>query len=259
MFVVNDDLSIYCTRGDCCEIPVKHEFKQGDVVRFKATRKKDCETVVIQRDFVVDTDTDEIIISLTGEDTKIGEVISKPTDYWYEVELNPDTHPQTIIGYDEDGAKVFKLFPEGKDVDADDIEVVGKKTLQELVDYALEQAKDNGYFNGKDGEAFTYDDFTEEQLAALKGEKGDPGDPGGKGDPGNPGVYIGAEEPTDPAIGVWINPTGEETASVRSVNGSFPDENGNVTIPTSGITVEEVEAIVDSKLSSITNAEEVAY
>lgn len=186
MYVVNDDLSIYCTRGDCCEFPVKHQFKQGDVVRFKATRKKDCETVVIQRDFVVEVEADEITITLTGEDTKIGEVISKPTDYWYEVELNPDTHPQTIIGYDEDGAKVFKLFPEGKDVDAEDIEVVGKKTLQELVDYALEQARDSGEFDG---------------------EKGDKGE---KGDTGIPGVYVGTEEPTDPNVSVWVNPSGDD-------------------------------------------------
>lgn len=151
MFQVNEDLSIYCTRGDYCHIPVQHQFKTGDVVRFKVFRKKDCNTVVIQRDFTVETAADTFVISLTGEDTKIGEVISKPVDYWYEVELNPDTNPQTIIAYDEDGAKVFKLLPEGKDVDAEDIEVVGKKTLQELVDYALSQAKESGEFNGADG------------------------------------------------------------------------------------------------------------
>lgn len=151
MFVYNDDLSLFVTRGDCCQFPVTHEFHSGDVVRFKATRKKDCNTVVIQRDFLVEEDTDSFMISLTGDDTKIGEVISKPTDYWYEIELNPDTNPHTIIGYDEDGAKVFRLFPEGKDVDAEDIEVVGHKTLQELVDYALEQAKESGEFDGEDG------------------------------------------------------------------------------------------------------------
>jgi ribose 5-phosphate isomerase RpiB len=55
-------------------------------------------------------------IYLDRDDTKIGEVISKPKDYWYSVTLNDDTVPQTIIGYDDDGAKVFKLFPEGADV-----------------------------------------------------------------------------------------------------------------------------------------------
>lgn len=40
---------------------------------------------------------------------------------------------------------------------------------------------------GDKGDAFTYDDFTSEQLAALKGEKGDTGAPGAKGDPGEKG------------------------------------------------------------------------
>ena len=158
MFKVNEDKSIYVTRGDYCEIPVAavingevSKFKSGDVLRFKATKKKDCNTVVIQRDYLVDTETDAITFHLTGDDTRIGAVISKPTDYWYEVELNPDTDPQTIIGYDEDGAKVLKLFPEGADVNAEDIEVVGKQTLQDLVDTALANAKASGKFDGEDG------------------------------------------------------------------------------------------------------------
>ena len=53
---------------------------------------------------------------MTGEDTKIGQVINKPIDYWYEIELNPEINPQTVIGYDNDGAKIFKLFPEGADI-----------------------------------------------------------------------------------------------------------------------------------------------
>lgn len=83
--------------------------------------------------------------------------------------------------------------------------------------------------NGEKGDPFTYEDFTPEQLESLKGEdgkdgtmtfadlteeekaslKGDPGQRGEKGDPGNPGVYVGAEEPTDPSVIVWINPDGE--------------------------------------------------
>jgi hypothetical protein len=107
---------------------------------------------VLQRDFNVEDDTMSFVIFLSGDDTKLGEVISKPTDYWYEIELNPDTYPETIVGYDEDGAKVFRLFPEGKDVDGEDIEVVGHKTLQELVDYALETAKESGEFKGDKGD-----------------------------------------------------------------------------------------------------------
>lgn len=120
MFVINEDLSIYCTRGDAATFTVgassgdtAYTFKVGDVVRFKVFGKKDCETVVLQKDSKIMYEAEFATIALSGEDTSIGEYISKPTDYWYEVELNPDTYPQTIIGYDDEGAKVFKLFPEG--------------------------------------------------------------------------------------------------------------------------------------------------
>ena len=123
MFTLNDDLSIYATRGDIVFFTVTAEddgkpykFQAGDVVRIKIYGKKDAEKVALQKDFPVTEETESVEIFLNEEDTKIGEVISKPKDYWYEVELNPFTNPQTIIGYDEDGAKVFKLFPEGDDI-----------------------------------------------------------------------------------------------------------------------------------------------
>lgn len=125
MYLVNDDMSIYVTRGDilCLNVSatqddsgLPYEFQPGDIVRMKVYGKRDAENVVMQKDFPVVAKTDSVGVLLTEEDTKIGDVISKPTDYWYEIELNPYTNPQTLVGYDEDGAKIFKLFPEGKDL-----------------------------------------------------------------------------------------------------------------------------------------------
>jgi hypothetical protein len=125
MFTLNDDNSIYATRGDIVffDVTAKDEvtgedyiFEAGDLVRIKIYGKKAAEDVVLHKDFPVLETADAVEIFLDERDTKIGEVISKPKDYWYEVELNPLTNPQTIIGYDEDGAKVFKLFPEGADI-----------------------------------------------------------------------------------------------------------------------------------------------
>lgn len=123
MYQVNDDNSIYATRGDIVAFGVTakdngvpHQFQPGDILRINVFGKKDAETVFLQKDFAVPEITEKVQIYLTGEDTKIGEVISKPKDYWYEVVLNPDDAPQTIIGYNEDGACVFRLFPEGDDV-----------------------------------------------------------------------------------------------------------------------------------------------
>lgn len=85
---------------------------------------------------------------------------------------------------------------------------------------------------GESGKPFTYEDFTEEQLQALrgpegpegppgapgeKGEKGDTGDRGEKGEKGDSGVYVGETEPTDENISVWINPSG--TAAIPVYNG----------------------------------------
>lgn len=128
MFTVNEDMSIYVTRGDAVTIAVSaadgngdsFSFQPGDLLRIKVFAKKDCETVVLQKDFPVTAVTETVEIYLNENETKIGEVISKPKDYWYEIELNPLSEPQTIIGYDEDGPRVFKLFPEGRDLTEDD-------------------------------------------------------------------------------------------------------------------------------------------
>lgn len=120
MFVIDSDMTIHITRGDAALFSVsasvddaEFEFSQGDIVRLKVFAKKNCADVVLQKDVEITEPTTEATIILEKEDTTIGEVISKPTDYWYEVELNPETTPQTIVGYDDNGAKIFKLYPEG--------------------------------------------------------------------------------------------------------------------------------------------------
>ena len=124
MFKINEDKSIYLTRGDIANITVSanepdgtaHTFAVGDVVRLKVFKRKDCAKVVLQKDVVVREECQEVDILIGRSDTKIGDIINTPTKYWYEVEVNPDTTPQTIIGYDEEGEKLFVLYPEGGDL-----------------------------------------------------------------------------------------------------------------------------------------------
>ena len=118
MFAINnEDLSIYLTRGDSASIPlpITYDFQTGDVVRFQVFKKKDCAEVVLRKDFVIEEATQNITIVLDGSETKLVDIINKPTDFWYEVEVNPGENSKTIIGYDEDGAKILKLYPEGSD------------------------------------------------------------------------------------------------------------------------------------------------
>lgn len=138
MFQIDEDMTIYITRGDTAFFSVSaenngelHKFQKGDVVRIKVFDKKNCANVAFQKDFPVMEECENVYILLTEEETKIGDVISKHKDYWYEIELNPYTNPQTIIGYDDDGAKIFRLFPEGKDLGnetkEEDVPVVDKE------------------------------------------------------------------------------------------------------------------------------------
>ena len=121
MFVINNDKSIYITRGDIAALEISanlsaeesYTFKVGDVVRLKVFEKKRHDSIVLTKDTIVESETKLVTINLYSSDTRIGGVINKPVDYWYEVEINPDTAPQTIIGYDQDGPKIFRLFPEG--------------------------------------------------------------------------------------------------------------------------------------------------
>lgn len=121
MYRVTEDNEIHVTRGDALGLEVSakqgesyHLFKDGDVIRFAIYEKKNAESVVLQKDFNVYGETDSVPIFLTKEDTELGETISKPKDYWYNVTVNPDTFPDTIIGYWEDGAKLFRIYPKGE-------------------------------------------------------------------------------------------------------------------------------------------------
>lgn len=135
MFEINEEeKSIFVTRGDAVIFSVSAEgeriledgtvekeafkFRAGDTITFRVYAKKNCTDVVLEKIFNVENEAEEYWIYISGDYTKFDEVISKPKDYWYEVVLNEDTIPQTFIGYDNNGAKQFRIFPEGEEVNA---------------------------------------------------------------------------------------------------------------------------------------------
>ena len=120
--IANNEIQI--TRGDKGNIPVKipineeetefYQFKIGDKIKIGVYKKgKLNENAVILKEFEVSEPTDTFLIPLTSEDTKIGELINKETEYWYEIILNDS---ETILGYEKDkNPKLFWLLPEGSD------------------------------------------------------------------------------------------------------------------------------------------------
>lgn len=113
---------IKLNRGDTLNInlTIKKEdgtdysFEEGDKITFSLYNKgKLNEKAVLLKEVQATPGTTSINIYCNNEETKIGELINKPIDYWYEIELNNEF---TILGYDDEGAKLLKLFPEGSKI-----------------------------------------------------------------------------------------------------------------------------------------------
>lgn len=127
MFKIDPNTNrIDITRGDIGTIELsiakddgsKYKFKSSDVVRFSVYEIKDFNgEPVILKEVAPENNATSVDIELLQEDTTINGIINKPVTYWYEIQLNPDTAPQTIIGYDKYGAKEFILYPEGGEND----------------------------------------------------------------------------------------------------------------------------------------------
>jgi hypothetical protein len=269
MFVIHEDMTIYATRGDAVYFQLekkngefKYKFQPGDIVRFKVFGKKNCGKVVLMKDFVVEEESTSVNIFLDKKDTKFGDIISKPVDYWWEAELNPDTFPDTFIGYDEDGAKLFRLYPEAKDVvegeidDPEENSAVARMVVTFVNEYLGENAEDtivktiDQYFaehpvkDGKDGftpiakvtetdsgAVITITDAEGTTEATVK--NGKDGHTPVKGED----YYTEAEK--DALVQDVLDQIPAGGGTVTSVNGVQPDENGNVQIET-GVTPEEV-------------------
>lgn len=112
MFKINADKSIEITRGDRATIKLtnkKSVFNVGDIIKFSIVEKKNYNNLIFQKQYEVEESGDTFNITLTSEDTTIGDIISDKKEYWYEIEYNGN---QTPIGFDDNKAKKFILYPE---------------------------------------------------------------------------------------------------------------------------------------------------
>lgn len=111
--------TIKINRGDVLNLTLSlklddgtpYTFQPNDTVVFSLYNKNALDKdAILLKEVTVQESAQSVDITLSSQETKIGELTNKPIDYWYEVELNGQ---YTVIGYDDDGAKIFKLFPEG--------------------------------------------------------------------------------------------------------------------------------------------------
>ena len=133
MIAIGDDnQTIMLTRGDAThedfnrlaiKFPIynfeteeteDYEFQLSDKITITVYEKKGyTKKEVLNKEYTISdlgynepTTTPEIV--LTATDTNAFELTNKPKTYWYDIVLNDTT---TMLGYDENGAKKFIVYP----------------------------------------------------------------------------------------------------------------------------------------------------
>lgn len=120
MFKIDKDgKTLLVTRGDKGSVKVKKKISEGvfepfyenDVVSFNLKNNFGDNEPVLRKKVIVQEDTNVVTFNFSKDDTTIGDLISSPVLYQYDIAVNED---MTILGYDDEtGPKYFKLFPEG--------------------------------------------------------------------------------------------------------------------------------------------------
>lgn len=113
MLKIETDGTISINRGDTGTITVtandgEYEFQPEDVITLRIFEKKGYnKEPLLEKSIEVSKIVDEVDLILTEEDTLFCQETNKGITYWYSISLNEDV----IVGYDEDGAKQFIIYP----------------------------------------------------------------------------------------------------------------------------------------------------
>lgn len=148
-FYIDESMNIHASRGDhiAFYFTMKNKdtglsvpFEPGSSVLLNVFEKKNCEKIMLSKEFVPNASAHSLKIELSSYDMKFGKVISKPKDYWYEIQVGPIGKAKTLLGYFEDGPKVFRLYPEGKELI--DGELPDEDTRSEVKEIIIEVVGD---------------------------------------------------------------------------------------------------------------------
>lgn len=114
-----DGTTIKINRGDILKISISLVYDDGTAYTYKANDKlifsiynkgKMTNKPILTKEVVATGGEESLIINCSSEEMKLGDPINKEKEYWYEIELNGE---HTVIGYDDEGAKILMLYPEG--------------------------------------------------------------------------------------------------------------------------------------------------
>lgn len=120
MIKIDEDKTIHLTRGDATndfnKLVVSMDgitFAANDKLKLIVVKKKGYTSeIVFSKEQTIEEAGDEVEFELTSADTSTFPLENKQKEYWYDFVLNGDT---TILGYDEEKAKKFIVYPGGLD------------------------------------------------------------------------------------------------------------------------------------------------
>ena len=109
--------TIHLNRGDSANIQIacnNSTFEDGQELKMYVMEAGNCENILLDTSALLTADSNTATISITSEQTK---ALSEPfsggsKEFWYELELQAGEERTTLVGYDEDGPKLFILYPE---------------------------------------------------------------------------------------------------------------------------------------------------
>lgn len=116
MLKIDSNNNIYITRGDKANIDIQiplndgfYEFQTTDILYFTIKKQYNDAQPVLRKILTFPETTTTATFNFTSLETTLGNVSNMPVQFVYDVSINED---QTIIGYDENGAKYFVVYPE---------------------------------------------------------------------------------------------------------------------------------------------------
>lgn len=109
--------TIHLNRGDSANIQVacnNSNFEVEQSLYLYVMEAGNCENIILTAQATIEENSNTATISLSAEDTKS---LSEPfslgaKEFWYELELQAGEERTTLVGFDEDGPKLFILYPE---------------------------------------------------------------------------------------------------------------------------------------------------
>lgn len=119
--VKTDGTTIKVFRGDSGHFDISktdsdgniEQFKQGDKVILSVKENFGENNVLLRKTITVKNDCDKVEFPITSEESiSLSSLISEPIEYEYDIKVEGTEH-STIIGHDDSGAKIFKVYPTG--------------------------------------------------------------------------------------------------------------------------------------------------